>query len=137
IVQRTLLGSDYVDRLCEALPELREYGSPDLRLARTPYLRWIVSTGSLPPAIHDMSFLKDAAGTVSEALLLEIESEVHTTDPMAEIYTSGSMAQPKGVKHNHGPVLFRTHYLRSMIQPERGKQVLAILPMFWVGGLMM
>lgn len=137
IVQRKLLGHDYVDRLCEAMPELRECERPDLRLSRTPYLRWIVATGPLPSAIHDMSFLTDAASTVSEELLLEVESEVHTTDQMVEIYTSGSMALPKGVKHNHGPVLFRTHYLRSMLQPERGKQVTAILPMFWVGGLMM
>lgn len=137
IVQRRLLGLDYVDRLCEALPGLREQASPDLRLAQSPYLRWIVSTGSLPPTLHDMSFLNEAAGTVSEDLLLEIESEVHTTDQMVEIYTSGSMALPKGVKHNHGPVLFRTHYLRSMLQPQRGKPAVAILPMFWVGGLMM
>jgi acyl-CoA synthetase (AMP-forming)/AMP-acid ligase II len=137
IVQRQLLGHDYVDRLCEALPELREHTSPDLRLARTPYLRWIVSTGTLPPTFHDMSFLTGAASTVSENLLLEVESEVHTTDQMVEVYTSGSMALPKGVKHNHGPVLLRTHYLRSMIQHERGKPVNAILPMFWVGGLMM
>jgi acyl-CoA synthetase (AMP-forming)/AMP-acid ligase II len=56
---------------------------------------------------------------------------------MIEIYTSGSMALPKGVKHNHGPVLFRTHWLRGMIGPERGKEYGAYLPMFWVGGLMM
>jgi acyl-CoA synthetase (AMP-forming)/AMP-acid ligase II len=137
IIQRTHLGHDYVNRLCEALPELLESASPDLRLSKVPYLRWIVSTGSLPPTLRDMSFLTDAAGTVSEQMLLEIESEVHTADQMVEIYTSGSMALPKGVKHNHGPVLFRTHYLRSMLCPERGKLVTAILPMFWVGGLMM
>jgi acyl-CoA synthetase (AMP-forming)/AMP-acid ligase II len=137
IIQRRQLGHDYVDRLCEALPELLGSDNPELRLSAAPYLRWIVSTGSLPPTIRDMSFLTDAAGSVSEELLLEIESEVHATDQMVEIYTSGSMALPKGVKHNHGPVLFRAHYLRSMIGPERGKPVPAILPMFWVGGLMM
>jgi acyl-CoA synthetase (AMP-forming)/AMP-acid ligase II len=137
IIQRRQLGHDYVDRLCEALPELLGSDNPDLRLSRTPYLRWITSTGSLPSTIRDMSFLTDAASTVSEELLLEVEAEVHPTDQMVEIYTSGSMALPKGVKHNHGPVLFRAHYLRSMIGPERGKPVTAMLPMFWVGGLMM
>jgi acyl-coenzyme A synthetase/AMP-(fatty) acid ligase len=56
---------------------------------------------------------------------------------MIEIYTSGSMALPKGVKHNHGPVLFRAHYVRSMSPIARGGQVAASMPMFWVGGLMM
>jgi acyl-CoA synthetase (AMP-forming)/AMP-acid ligase II len=138
IVQRKLLGADYVERLCDALPELREAAGPDLRLSRTPFLRWIASTGEgLPPAFHGMSHLTDLAGTVSEALLSEIESEVHPADQMLEIYTSGSMALPKGVKHNHGPVLFRTHWIRSRLKVERGMQVAAVLPMFWVGGLIM
>jgi acyl-CoA synthetase (AMP-forming)/AMP-acid ligase II len=138
IVQRKLLRNDYVERLFEALPELNENTSPELRIARVPYLRWIVSSGdSLPPNIHDIAFLTDAAATVSEELLREAESEVHTTDQMFEIYTSGSMALPKGVRHLHGPAMFRSHYLRSMINPTRGKQVNAFLPMFWIGGLMM
>jgi acyl-CoA synthetase (AMP-forming)/AMP-acid ligase II len=138
IVQRRFLGNDYVERLCESLPELRESDSPDLRLSRTPYLRWIVSTGdALPPTVHDMDYLTRASDSVSAALLLEIESEVHPSDQMMEIYTSGSMALPKGVKHSHGPVMSRSHYIRSKIDLERGMQVRVPLPMFWVGGLMM
>jgi acyl-CoA synthetase (AMP-forming)/AMP-acid ligase II len=138
IVQRTLLGHDYVERLCEALPGLRDTDNVDLRLPQAPYLRWIVSTGdNLPASVRDTAYLSDAAGTVSDALLAEIESEVHPTDQMIEIYTSGSMALPKGVKHNHGPVLFRTHYLRSKSRLERGLTAPAFMPMFWVGGLMM
>ena len=138
IVQRKLLGNDYVERLCDALPELREGKSPDLAIAKTPYLRWIVSTGAeLPPTVRDMAFLTEGAEAVSEAMLLEIESEVHTTDQMLEIYTSGSMALPKGVKHTQGAVVFRTHYLRSMSPVERGMKLGAGLPMFWVGGMMM
>jgi len=137
IIQRKLLGHDYVARLCEALPEL-ESSELDLRLSKAPYLRWIISTGSsLPPSIHDMNHLTGAADTVSEQLLLEIESEVHSADQMLEIYTSGSMALPKGVKHSQGAVLSRTHYVRSMLEVERGMQVTVPLPMFWVGGMMM
>jgi acyl-CoA synthetase (AMP-forming)/AMP-acid ligase II len=138
IVQRKFLGNDYVERLCESLPELREGDSPDLRLSRTPYLRWIISTGdALPPSVHDMDYLTHASDSVSAALLLEIESEVHPSDQMLEIYTSGSMALPKGVKHSHGPVMFRSHYIRSKIDLQRGMQIRVPLPMFWVGGLMM
>ncbi|TAL02613.1 MAG: long-chain fatty acid--CoA ligase [Rhodospirillaceae bacterium] len=138
LIQRKLLGHDYIERLCDALPELRTGDNPDLRISKAPYLRWIVSTGDLlPPTIHDMRFLTDAARTVSNEMLMELESEIHPTDQMIEIYTSGSMALPKGVKHNHGAVLFRTHYIRSMTQIERGSQVAVFMPMFWVGGLMM
>jgi acyl-CoA synthetase (AMP-forming)/AMP-acid ligase II len=138
IMQRSFLGNDYVERLCDALPELRSAASAELRIARTPYLRWIATSGDdLPPTFHGMDFLTDAAGTVSDELLREAEAEVHPTDQLIEIYTSGSMALPKGVKHNHGPAMFRSHFLAGIIGLERGKEYNCMLPMFWVGGLMM
>ncbi len=137
IVQRRFLGNDYVERICDALPALRT-SSPALRLPEAPFLRWILSSGGdLPASIQDISVLSDEAGSVSEDLLREIESEVSTTDQMVEIYTSGSMALPKGVRHNHGPILFRTHYLREVIGYRRGEERPVIMPMFWVGGMMM
>lgn len=139
IVQRSMLGRDMVERLCDALPELRSAPGPELRLREVPFLRWVVSTGSaLPATVRDMSWLTGAAGSVNEELLRAVESEIHPTDQLLEIYTSGSMALPKGVKHNHGPVLARTHYLRKMTASVvRGAQLPAPLPMFWVGGLIM
>jgi acyl-coenzyme A synthetase/AMP-(fatty) acid ligase len=135
IVQRRFLGHDYAERLCDALPALRD-GGPELRIASVPFLRWIISTGEdLPPSFHDFSFLTDVADTVSEALLLEVEAEVHPADQMVEIYTSGSMTLPKGVKHLHGPVMSRNHYVARMTGRKRGAQVHAMMPMFWVGGL--
>ena len=137
IVQRTLLGHDYVERICDALPELRMEGSQELRLAQAPYLRWIASIGDgLPASIRDVDGLFAAASSVSEDLLRQIEAEVHPTDQMLEIYTSGSMALPKGVKHNHGPILFRVHYISGMMQVSGGTEMPAALPLFWVGGLM-
>ena len=137
IVQRSVLGHDMAERLCDALPELRD-ADADLRVAQVPFLRWIVSDGEgLPASFHDRAFLTDRAATVSEELLEQAEAEVHTTDQLIEIYTSGSMALPKGVKHSHGPILFRTHFLREIIGITRGREITAQLPMFWVGGLMM
>jgi len=137
IVHREFLGHDYVARFCDALPELRS-GTAELRIEAVPYLRWIVSDGdNLPPTFRDRSFLTDAADTVGEAMLRVIEAEVYPTDQMIEIYTSGSMALPKGVKHNHGPLLARAQYLQGMLNLARGKEASAQLPMFWIGGMMM
>ena len=44
-VQRSLLGHDLVERLCDALPELRGAQAGLLRIPAAPYLRWIVSWG--------------------------------------------------------------------------------------------
>lgn len=138
IVQRKLLGHDLAARLCDALPELRTAPEAELRITKTPYLRWIISSGdNLPPAMHDISFLCDAATGMSEEMLLAAEAEVHPTDQMLEIYTSGSMALPKGVKHRHGAVLARSHFLTTKLDVRRGRTVAVPMPMFWVGGLMM
>lgn len=135
LVQRSLLGYDYAERLCEALPELRDCG-PDLRIASAPYLRWIICAGEdLPPSMRQVSFLTTVADSVSEELLLAVEAEVHPADQLVEIYTSGSMALPKGVKHLHGPVMSRNHYVARMTGRKRGDEVVAQMPMFWVGGL--
>ena len=138
IVQRSQLGKDYVERLCEALPSLKTSDTAELQLSPTPFLRWIVSSGeSLPASIHDISWLTDASDKISELLLDEIESEIHPTDQVLEVYTSGSMALPKGVKHSHGAIMSRTHYLQTMLPCKPGMEITVPLPMFWVGGLMM
>ncbi|WP_091147729.1 class I adenylate-forming enzyme family protein [Novosphingobium sp. CF614] len=137
VMNRSMLGKDYVERILEALPELQGQESGSLRVARAPYLRWIVSTGEdLPSCVAPMTFLTDAAASVDDDLLREIEAEVHTADQMVEIYTSGSMALPKGVRHNHGAVLFRCHTMREMMGYVPGERISCTLPMFWVGGLM-
>jgi acyl-CoA synthetase (AMP-forming)/AMP-acid ligase II len=137
IVQRSLLGKDYAERVAEALP-LDGQTEPQLMLPQAPFLRWIVSTGeNLHPAIRPSDWLTDAAETVSDELLRAVEAEVHPTDQVIEIYTSGSMALPKGVKHDQGPLVYRAQYQAKMLGIERGKEYRAPLPMFWVGGLMM
>ncbi|MAC60009.1 MAG: hypothetical protein CMH85_17430 [Novosphingobium sp.] len=138
IVQREYLGHDYVQRLLDALPGLAQAARGHIALPEVPYLRWIVSTGpDLPAPLDDIAGLAEAGASIGEDLLAAVEAEVHPTDQIVEIYTSGSMALPKGVRHNHGAVMFRCHYLRSMLNIERGAQVTAQLPFFWVGGLMM
>jgi len=136
IVQRSLLGHDLVDRLLDALPELRNATGPGIRNPAAPYLRWIASWGDdLPPAVIAVDRLGEGLAPVSDDLLRAIEVEVHPTDQMVEIYTSGSMALPKGVKHLHGPVVWRAGWLAGMLGVRRGGESTAVLPMFWVGGM--
>jgi acyl-CoA synthetase (AMP-forming)/AMP-acid ligase II len=138
IVQRRFLAVDYVQRLVAALPEIGSGDGSALRIAAVPYLRWIASTGEgLPSTVLDLATFTADAARIEESLLVAVEAEISGSDQMVEIYTSGSMALPKGVRHNHGPVLARTHWLRDMLDPQPGDRLPAILPMFWVGGLMM
>lgn len=137
-MQRSMLGKDFAERLVDALPEIAGQEAGALLLKRAPFLRWVVSDGEgLPPCIAGPDYLTAPAASVDDDLLREVESEVHPTDQMVEIYTSGSMALPKGVRHAHGPVCFRSHTMREMMSHVPGKRIPCMLPMFWVGGLMM
>ncbi len=138
LVQRRARDRDLLEVLCGALPELRTQRADALRIARVPYLRWVTSSGDdLPNGVTEQQLVLRAGQSVGADLLEEMEAEVHSSDQMLEIYTSGSTALPKGVKHSHGAVLRRTHYLARMLERQRGQVVEATLPMFWVGGLMM
>ncbi len=136
LVQRKFLGNDYAARLCEALPGLAASDAPDLRLPEVPFLRWIATSGGATPAsIRDLSWITDAAVSFGEDMLQQIEAEVHAADQFVEIYTSGSMALPKGVKHLHGPAMFRARYLARETGRQPGTSANASLPMFWIGGM--
>lgn len=135
VIQRTLLGKDNVASLCEAFPELH-HCTPDLRIGAAPFLRWVLSSGErLPAAIGDIACLAEEAETVSDDILREVEAEVCASDQAVEIYTSGSMAAPKGVKHLHGPIMHRNRYVARMTGRIQGQRVMCHMPMFWVGGM--
>jgi acyl-CoA synthetase (AMP-forming)/AMP-acid ligase II len=134
-VQRKLLGYDLAQRVVDAMPALAE-SSVDLRIKRVPFLRSLISTGDgLPTCFRTFEWLETLAESVDESLLEEAEAEVHPSDQAIEIYTSGSMALPKGVKHLHGPILHRSIYIAEISDFQRGAVAPAPLPMFWVGGL--
>lgn len=137
IVQRHLLKYDLVDRICHALPDIVSIGSTVVD-PRVPHLRWVVSTGDdLRAPFQAGSAFAANADLVSEDLLRAVESEVFPSDQLIEIYTSGSMSAPKGVKHLHGPVLYRANYFRRAGNVSAGQVRNAVMPMFWVGGFMM
>lgn len=137
-VEREVQGKDLLERLVRALPALAGAGR-EIGLPEVPFLRWVISTGGdLPPGVRTLESVLALAERIPAAVLAEREREITPADQLLEIYTSGSMALPKGVKHNHGPILFRTHFIRSMTpKAVRGAEIPVPLPMFWVGGLMM
>ena len=122
-------------------PSCRARTAHDLVLHAAPYLRWIVSIDDteMPSWCRPLSWLADGAeGTVyDEALLAEVESEVHPTDTAIMIYTSGSTSDHKGVPHTHRNIMDKTRYLRDMMKFDDSVRAYTPSPFFWVGGLTM
>ena len=76
------------------------------------------------------------AAEVPDALLDAIEDDVTPDDRMVIVHTSGSTSAPKGVIHQHGPLL---GHLDALQRDPRVLHAACVLfsnsPMFWIGGL--
>ena len=72
---------------------------------------------------------------MSDALLDAIEDDVTPDDRMVIVHTSGSTSAPKGVIHEHGPLLRHLATLNDLRGLATGMRLFSNSPMFWVGGL--
>jgi acyl-CoA synthetase (AMP-forming)/AMP-acid ligase II len=117
-------GNDYVTALEEAVG-LRAQGP---RPSAAPFLRhaWLES---------GFNALEAYADEVSDALLDALEDDVTPDDRMVIVHTSGSTSAPKGVIHEHGPLLRHLATLNDLRGLATGTRLFSNSPMFWVGGL--
>jgi acyl-CoA synthetase (AMP-forming)/AMP-acid ligase II len=141
VFQSAHLRHRFVPDLEAGLPTLAG-SSPDIMLAEAPYLRWAVQDGEPDPEPAPApSWAREAAwlsGTgVPDNVLTAAEHEVHGDDTAMIVLTSGQSAAPKGVFHTQAAITSKVHYLRSMLGYTADRTLMANMPFFWVGGLVM
>lgn len=134
-----LLGTDELDRLEEAVPGLDDPSGRQrhehLMLPSHPYLRSVWTWGAAPRTwCGPLDDLAARGDDVSEELLAEVEAEVHPSDPMVIVYSSGSTADPKGAVHTHGATVRHAHNLWQMRDLRHDDVLYTPMPLFWVGG---
>jgi fatty-acyl-CoA synthase len=126
-----------VDRLYEALPDLRAAAVPErLSLAQAPQLRnIIVARGEAPPGfLHCRVVAASAAGVTDEAIEKRRLS-VRAQDTALILYTSGSTSRPKGCLLSHSAVVTQGRLLAGRYQMTAHDRIWSPLPMFHVGGI--
>ena len=90
------------------------------------------------PGIHtDHSFaaLLGAGAGVDDGVFDAVEDDVAPGDRMVIVHTSGSTSAPKGVIHEHGPLLRHLDNLNRLRGLDPGVKLFSNSPMFWIGGL--
>jgi acyl-CoA synthetase (AMP-forming)/AMP-acid ligase II len=127
------LHHDYVQRIAEAFPGIGA-ASPPYGLPEAPFLREVWYWGEGAPAWARRVDLT-AEPRASAALLAAAEGQVHPSEPAGIIYTSGSTAEPKGVIHSQGNFIRQGMKLAATFRYRRDERIYAVLPFFWVGGL--
>jgi acyl-CoA synthetase (AMP-forming)/AMP-acid ligase II len=133
------LGSnDYLARLEEVAPELRDAKAGALRSPAFPFLRSVYAFGGCEPAwATPGESLRDepADAAIDDAFLRAVEACVAPADPMLILYSSGSTADPKGAIHTHGTVVRHSFQLARLREVRGDDRMWSPMPFFWVGGL--
>lgn len=131
----THLGHDYLERLEEAAPGLATAEAAQLVLASHPYLRAVWTWDAKPrPWAGTVDELVADAGRVPAEVLTAAEAEVHPSDPMAMVFSSGSTGDPKAAVHSHGAVVRHPHNLNQLRDLRPDDVLYTPMPLFWVGG---
>jgi acyl-CoA synthetase (AMP-forming)/AMP-acid ligase II len=90
------------------------------------------------PALRRVEFELDAvveAGvTVDHAVLRAAGASVQASDRLVIVHTSGSTSEPKGVIHQHGPLLRHLDNLNQLRFYTEDEVLFSNSPFFWIGG---
>jgi acyl-CoA synthetase (AMP-forming)/AMP-acid ligase II len=117
-------GRNYVDALTEAVAGVDLTKHP-LSVEPVPALRRVV---------FDVEELVTAADLPSDELLAAAEAEVTPSDRMVIVHTSGSTSEPKGVIHQHGPLIRHLDNLNELRRYRHDEVLFSNSPFFWIGG---
>jgi acyl-CoA synthetase (AMP-forming)/AMP-acid ligase II len=120
----TFRGRDYAEELREAVPELPHGAVPRLFMPSAPALRRVFVGPNMP----------EPDTSVDDDLLAGAEAAVRPPDRMVIVHTSGSTSDPKGVIHQHGPLIRHLRNLNELRRYREDEVLFSNSPFFWIGG---
>jgi acyl-CoA synthetase (AMP-forming)/AMP-acid ligase II len=131
---------DYVDALRQAVAGLDLAVPPPLYAPSTPGLRGVAFDGPIPgigPGTAPgwtVGALVEAGAGVGDDVLAAAEAAVRPADRMVIVHTSGSTSDPKGVIHQHGPLIRHLDNLNELRRYAEHEVLFSNSPFFWIGG---
>ncbi len=130
---------DFVARLNEAFPELREVENPmDLSLPAVPKLRrLILHGGKQAPGFVDQDGFENAAQLIGEDAVHATRLGVRVRDTCMILYTSGTSANPKGCLLSHEAICREASNLarnRWAFSPD--ERVWSPMPLFHIAAML-
>jgi acyl-CoA synthetase (AMP-forming)/AMP-acid ligase II len=137
IAAREYRGNDYVATIRQAFPVADLQRADPLLIEDAPFLRRVFVAGTHPDVhpFHTDASLRDAAAAIDDRFLTLVEETVQPSDRMVIVHTSGSTSAPKGVVHQHGPLLRHLANLNRLRGMRADSKLFSNSPMFWIGGL--
>lgn len=132
----TARGRDFVDVVTEAVPALDVTMPPPLFDPAMPVLRRVAFCAPADRVGREWSTdaLVVAGDGIEPAVLAAAERSVTPADRMVIVHTSGSTSVPKGVIHQHGPLIRHLDNLNQLRRYESDEILFSNSPFFWIGG---
>lgn len=138
VIAPSLFGHDQLEFVEAAVDGLAESG-PLVRVPSAPFLRSVLVTSDVDRAWAATIDLSTGEGSdhgeITETMFEAVEANVHPSDPMMVIFTSGTTAEPKGVVHSHGTYVRHAKNVAEANDVEPGQRVFGGMPFFWIGGV--
>src|SRR5262249_34917583 len=89
---------------------------------------------ALRRVVFDVNALVDAGAAIGGDVLAAIEAGVAPSDRMVIVHTSGSTSEPKGVIHQHGPLIRHLANLNELRRYADAEVLFSNSAFFWIGG---
>jgi acyl-CoA synthetase (AMP-forming)/AMP-acid ligase II len=124
VMTREYRGNDYVAALQRAFPAIEFTRSGPWFLADAPHFRTVFVDGAP----------RDAPDVPAD-WVDRLQADVTPSDRMVIVHTSGSTSAPKGVIHQHGPLLRHLDNLNGVRGLTPDTRLFSNSPLFWIGGL--
>ncbi len=133
----TFRGRNYVDALRDAVSGLDFAAAPPSLTTSVPALRRVAFDTVAPGVAANWTadaIVAAGAATIGDDVLADAEARVRPADRMVIVHTSGSTSDPKGVIHQHGPLIRHLDNLNELRRYDEHETLFSNSPFFWIGG---
>jgi len=130
--------SEYLHMLKELAPELGASRPGELRAARLPALRLVITLGAVEHegclAFHQA---RDAGAPADRERLAEISARLQFDEPINIQFTSGTTGFPKGATLSHHNILNNGYFVGEAIRLAPGERLCIPVPLYHCFGMVM
>ena len=139
VTARSFKSSDYIGMLQGLAPELSSAAPGDLRAAKVPDLRAIITVGQEAPPHGMLSFKNtlDFGDEVPVADLDAITDALDQNDPINIQFTSGTTGSPKGACLTHRNIVNNAHFVTARMNLTEEDRLCIPVPFYHCFGMVM
>jgi fatty-acyl-CoA synthase len=138
IVAPAFKSSNYVEMLCELMPEIASAPPGELISATLPGLQWLVTIGcEANPGFVRFDDIPDSAEDKDIVRVCEIARRLQFDDPINIQFTSGTTGAPKAATLTHHNIVNNAYFSGSRMKLSSADRMCIPVPMYHCFGMVL